>query len=177
MKEPKRPSHRDELAQIIGAGFFILVLGYLAMFGLVFLLGGCSSPKTYRQNVLGEAILYPHPGYPGLINRACLKYKSSVCTVWSTNTQDTSDPQVRENLQRLKVICDVGGKLYHPCSDRNGLCRNTYGSRPFLGIIGSRPKKVEFLSLEQGPDKDFLISARTTCRRFGLYEDPESVTP
>ena len=133
--------------------------------------GACATRPTYVQNPLIDQLIYPHPEFPGLVNRACVSWKGDDCEKWKVAIHDTSDEQVRENLQRLKFVCSVGDRMFHPCLKRNGLCRVTYGKRPFLGMIGKKPKREEFLSLEDGPDKAFLLSAGTTCSRFGAYED------
>ncbi len=144
----------------------VMFFGVAALMIALSTCSGCATP-VYRQNVLSEQFLYPHPGYPGLVNRACTRYTKGDCSDWSVQVQDTSNPQVRANLQRLRFVCDVGGREFYPCADRNGLCRNTFSRKWFLA---KKEKRVEFLSLEPGPDKDFLISARAMCHRYGAYE-------
>ncbi len=161
---------QSDLTQfIIAVALSTAVAVYLTVASL-----GCASAPVYPQNVLADQTLYPHPDFPGLVNRACLERDGEDCVKWNAVVHDTADPGVRQNLQRLTFMCDVGGKLYHPCKDRNGLCRVTYGSRPVLGIIGKKPKKETFLSLAPGPDRDFLIAAKTICSRWGAYDDVEA---
>jgi hypothetical protein len=159
-----RPPFKDDSLLYFLWGFLCAVL-------IALLAQSCAAP-VYQPNVLADQVIYPHPDSPGLVNRSCALYlHSGECGRWLVQIQDTSDPKVRESLQRLTFVCNVGGKMYDPCLDRNGLCRTTYGP-PKYWIVGPREKKVDFLSLEKGPDKDFLIAAKTTCSRFGRYASP-----
>lgn len=153
----------------------LLLAGVVTLFWLALALTGCSAPVYQRQNVLAEQIIYPHPEHSGLVNRACLNYSGDTCKVWRVEEYDLADPHTRQNLGRMRFLCDVGGRLFHPCPDKNGLCRVTYGKRPVLGLIGKRPREEEFISLGEPQGKKFLIQARTLCSRWGAYD--AEVTP
>ncbi len=146
------------LNEWLAAVGILLMLFILVLFTGV--AGGCS--HSHQKHVLKDQILTVHPDFKGLVNHICKEYDwKSNCKKWDLEKYDLSDPAVRSSLQRLQFVCKVGGKMFVPCPDKNGLCRYTYGKRPFLGIIGKKPRKEEFLSFDI--EHSFLISAKTTC--------------
>lgn len=149
---------------------FWLSIGLICGISLAVLNSGCATP-VYSPNVLADQILYPHPEHSGhLVNRACASYSQrGACEAWTSSLYDLGHAPTRANLVRLKFLCQVGDRLFHPCPDQAGLCRNTF-KRPFLGL-GKPKKEVEVITL-QGDDLTFLVAAKTTCARLGRYDAP-----
>lgn len=158
---------RNKFSDFIDWYYWILMI----LVGLALVTFSCVTSGIYSANVLGRQMLSPHPEFPGLVNRSCLKMEHTNCVTWRTEVQDTSLQDVRTNLQRLRFVCNVGGKIFFPCLEKDGLCRVTYGKRKILGIFGKKEKFEQFLSLTSGKDKNFLIAAQTVCFSWDSYGD------
>jgi hypothetical protein len=122
---------------------------------LFVLLAACSTPKIFVRQPLFEQRLAPRPGFVGLTNQVCELKEDNKCTKWSVAVYDLKDPIVRQELIRLKFVCNVSGMRYRISPDRNGLSS--------WHDCGFWCKYVEVSYLDMEKDHQKLLNSNTVC--------------
>ena len=76
---------------------------------------------------------------------------------------DLGDPVFRATVTKLGFVCSVGGKRYHICPDKAGLCRYVGVG---CGIFCNRVVEVDFIP---ATNYAFLLAANTVCFDESVY--------
>jgi hypothetical protein len=149
------------LTYFIAAALIVLTFG-VTIFVFGTLLSGCAQAPYTKRELLTDQILSPYPGHQGLVYPHCAEYApEGSCSRWELREYVLDTPEVRARFEAADVWCFVGRELYRVCLDENALCSQTFGKRPFLGIIGKRPvieKRLSFATQYQ-----LLLDAPTVC--------------
>ena len=153
----------------IAAAWLVWLAFLFLSAGVVF---GCSSaPPRYPRHELIDQILKPRRGFPGkLTNRACESWGAKgECTAYVILEYDLKNPLFRQTANDLGIICNIAGKRYKLCKDKEGFCRFERKSCGFLGLK-SCLREIGFIDAS---NSELLLSSGTRC--FNDYKYPFDV--
>ncbi len=139
----------------------------LLSFPLLLLSGCATSPPSYPQHPLVDQILRPRPGYTGLTNSFCTRFEDDECKELVVQDHPLT-PEFRKQLNDFKFICNVAGRRFKICIEKEGLCRYEIEKRDCF-LCRDRVKQV-FIPIT---DYQYLLNANAKCfnrERYPFWE-------
>lgn len=118
---------------------------------------GCATlPKPYVKHTLIDQILRPRPGYTGLTNSHCALWENDECKKVEIEERQLT-PEFRIMANDFKFICNIGGRRFKICLDKEGFCR--LEEVPSCLLCKTKTKEI-FIPIT---DYQYLLDANTKC--------------
>jgi hypothetical protein len=126
---------------------------------LILVANGCSSTPVFERGALVSLELRPRPGFKGLTNQRCVKWKEGKCIERDVKDFDLTIDEERLRLHAARFVCRVGdGPLFRICKTLHGLCQQTVEK---TGWFTREIKLKEFLHIRE--KYQYLIDKGTYC--------------